>query len=83
MSGPIVYVDRSEITPGRIADLERDISDLATFIERNEPRMLGYEVYFDAARSSMAVIHVHPDSASLASHFAIAGSAFAPIQIGG
>jgi len=76
MPGPIVYVDRSEVAPGRLEELKRAIDDLAAFIERNEPSMLAYEVYFDEREHLMSVIHVHPDSASLAAHFAIAGSAF-------
>ena len=76
MAGPIIYVDRSKIADGQLAELKRRIYELATFVEENEPRVLAYEVYFDEAANLMTVIHVHPDSASLASHFAIAGSAF-------
>lgn len=76
MPGPIIYVDRSEVAPGRLVELKRRIDELATFVQRNEPRLLAYEVYFDEPGDLMTVIHVHPDSASLASHFAIAGSMF-------
>ena len=76
MPGPIVYVDRSEVVPGRRVELEQRIHGLATFVERNEPRIVAYAVYFDEPGNRMTVIHVHHDSASLASHFEIAGPAF-------
>lgn len=76
MSGAIVYIDRSEVLPGRLAELKLRIDDLADFVERNEPQLIAYDAYFDEPGGLMTVIHVHPDSASLANHFAIAGSAF-------
>jgi hypothetical protein len=76
MSEPIVYMDRSEVAVGRLQELEQRITELAELVERTEPRLLAYAVFFDAARRLMTVIHVHSDSASLTSHFEIAGPAF-------
>jgi len=78
MSTPIVYMDRSKVAPDRMDEVKRQITDLAAFVERNEPRMVAYLVYLDEAEHGMTVLHVHPDSASLATHFDVAGPAFAP-----
>lgn len=71
MSPPIVYVDRSEILEGRLGELERAIADLTRHVAGNEPRLLAYDAYFSEDRSSMTVIHVHPDSASLELHMQV------------
>lgn len=80
MSPPIVYVDRSEIQEGRIGELTRAIGDLARHVAANEPRLLAYDVYFSADRSTMAVIHVHPDSASLELHMQVVAPLLPPFS---
>ena len=42
MSQPIVYVDRSEVRPGRLAELKVAMTDLARFVQANEPQLLAY-----------------------------------------
>jgi len=76
MSGPIVYVDRSEVVQGRLDDLTDRMKDLVELIESNEPRLLAYAAYLDKDRSEISVIHVHRDAASLVAHFQVAGPAF-------
>jgi hypothetical protein len=77
MTGPIVYVDHSVAAPGRLEELKRRISELADLVEEQEPDLPSYAVFFDEERGTMTVIHVHSDSATLATHFEVAGSAFA------
>jgi quinol monooxygenase YgiN len=76
MSGPIVYIDRSEVRPGKLDELKRGIAELAELVEANEPQLRGYHVYFTEDGTEMSVIHVHADSASLELHFKVAGPAF-------
>ena len=76
MSGSIVYVDHSEVVPGRLEELKERIAELADLVEEGEPRLLTYAAFFDAPGRRLTVIHVHTDSASLASHFEVAGPAF-------
>lgn len=68
MSEPIVYVDTSEIRPGKLEQLEPAMKELAAFVEANEPRIISYNVYFNPDATRMTVMHVHPDSASLEFH---------------
>ena len=46
MSQPIMYVDTSEVRPGRLEELKAAMNDLARFVQANEPHLLAYNVYF-------------------------------------
>src|SRR5215207_4410811 len=67
MSQPIVYVDTSEVRPGRLEELKAAMNALARFVQANEPQLFAYSVYFN------------PDSASLELHMKVAGPKFPPI----
>jgi hypothetical protein len=76
MSGPIVYVDHSEIVEGRLGELTRRMNGLVELVESNEPRLLAYSVYLNQDRTEITVVHVHRDVASMVTHFQVAGPAF-------
>jgi quinol monooxygenase YgiN len=78
MPGPIVYVDRSEIRDGRLEEVKTAVKELAQFVEANEPQLISYSVYVDRDGRHLNVVHVHPDSTSLAFHMDVAGPLFAP-----
>jgi hypothetical protein len=79
MSQPIVYLDTSEVRPGRLAELKAAMNDLARFVQANEPQLLAYHVYFSDDGTRMSVLHINPDSASLERHMKVAGPMFPPI----
>jgi quinol monooxygenase YgiN len=76
-SGPIIYVDNSEVREGRLEELKDAIKELAELVKAKEARILGYNVYFTDGGKRMTVIHIHRDSASLEFHMQVAGPAFA------
>ena len=76
MTEAIVYIDRSVIRPGRIDELERGVTTLVEFIRAREPQLLYYGFTIDRAASSMTVVAVHPDSASIELHLRIGGPEF-------
>ena len=76
MPAPIVYIDRSRIRPGKLAELRRSIDVLVRFIEEQEPQLIHYGFYVDEASSRMTVIAVHPDTASVELHMDVGGPAF-------
>lgn len=65
---PIYYVDRSDIREGKLADVRSGMRDLAAFVREHEPRLLAYHFYVDESGSTMTLVAVHPDSASLEFH---------------
>jgi quinol monooxygenase YgiN len=76
MSQPLVYVDTSEVRPGKLAQLKAAISELAEFVEKNEPGLVSYSVYFADSSTRMSVVHVHADAGSLDYHLDAAGPLF-------
>ena len=73
MSDPIVYVDTSDVLEGALDALKDAIKELVDFVEANEPRLIAYNVYLSDDGTSMTVMHVHPDSASLEYHMEVVG----------
>lgn len=76
MAAPIFYIDTSEVREGHLEELKTAMQGLAEFVDSNEPRLLGYNVYFNRDGTRMTVVHVHPDSASLEYHMKVAGRLF-------
>lgn len=76
MAQPIVYIDRAEIRPGALAELRAAVTALVAFVEEREPQLLAYGFHIDEAASTMAVVAVHPDAASLALHLRVGGPEF-------
>ena len=75
-SEPIVYIDRSEIRAGSLDELEAGVRRLVDFIDVREPQLISYGFYIDEATSTMTVIAVHPDPASLELHLDIGSAEF-------
>lgn len=76
MSEPIVYIDRSRIRPGKLAEVKRKVMELVGFIDERERQLLFYGFYIDDETSRMTVIAVHPDAASVETHMDVGGEAF-------
>lgn len=75
----IVYLDTSEVRPGRLEELKAAMAELSAFVELNEPQILAYRVYFSDDGSTMSVLNLHSDPASLEFHMKVAGPKFPPI----
>ena len=76
MDGPLIYIDHSDIRPGKVADVAAAVARLVEFVEEREPRLLSYSFHLDPAASTMTVVAVHPDSASLELHLQVGGPEF-------
>ena len=74
--GQVVYLDRSDIHQGGLAELKRGIRRLVQFIESAEPQLMEYGFYIAEDAAQMTVVAVHPDSASLELHFEIGRDEF-------
>jgi hypothetical protein len=76
MTQPLVYVDTSDVRDGSLEELKGAIAELADFVEKNEPELISYSVYFSEDGSRMTVMHLHADPASLDYHMDVAGPRF-------
>lgn len=79
MSDFVVYLDTSDVQPGKLGELKAAMEDLARFVEANEPRAIAYNVYFSDDGTRMSVLHMHSDLPSLEFHLEVAGTRFPPI----
>ncbi len=68
MAEPLIFVDVSEIVPGKLEDVKAAFKELTAFVEENEPRAISYHVFFDSTETKVTVVQVHPDSASMEFH---------------
>jgi quinol monooxygenase YgiN len=71
-----VYIDTAEVRPGKLVQLQAAITELAEFVDENEPGLISYSVYFAEGGTRMSVVHVHADPASLDHHLNVAGPMF-------
>ena len=76
MSGPLLYIDTSEVREGALEELKDAINGLVEFIDANVPRLLAYNVYLSEDDEQMTIAHLHTDSASLEHHLEVGGPAF-------
>jgi hypothetical protein len=75
-SGPIVYIDHSQIRRDSVDELKAGIRRLVDFIDAREPQLVTYGFYIDEDAGRMTVVAVHPDSASLEQHLEVGGAEF-------
>ena len=76
MAEPILYIDTSEIRPGREETVHRLMTDLVAFVEQHEPRLIAYEFFVDDKRQIMTCVALHRDSASMEFHMDIGWERF-------
>jgi len=68
MSTPFVYVGTWTIKEGKEETARKWMAEHTDFIETNEPRLISFQVYFDADHRTCTVVQVHPDSTSMEFH---------------
>ncbi len=47
MLQPVISVDHSQVREGKLDELKKGMSELAQFVEANEPQLIAYHVYFN------------------------------------
>lgn len=75
-TGPVLYVDRSDVHENRWDELKAAIHALVAFVDSHQPQMATYGFYLDEDGHRMTVVSLHPDSASLERHVEIGGPEF-------
>jgi quinol monooxygenase YgiN len=77
MSGPLIYVGTYTIKPGSEAGARMRLAELVDFVETNEPRMIAFNAYLDREGTTVSIVQVHPDSASMEFHMQVNAKHFA------
>ena len=77
MAGQFIYVGTTKIKPGKLEDARNNLAQLIDFVETNEPRMIAFHCFLDEEGSTLTVVQVHPDSASMEFHMQVNAKHFA------
>ena len=71
MSGPLVFITRSTVKPGKWQQqLEHD-HEATEIVDSEEPRVIAFNTWSSDDQAEMSCIQVHPDAESLDAHLKI------------
>lgn len=76
MAEPILYIDVSDIRPGKLRTVEALMAELVAFVEEKEPQLIAYDFFIDATEHTMTCVALHPDSASMEFHMDVGWEKF-------
>jgi hypothetical protein len=71
MSPPFIFVATNRLKPGQLDRERKRVPGLIKFIEANEPRLIAFNEYVNAAGDEVTVVQIHPDTASMEAHMGI------------
>jgi quinol monooxygenase YgiN len=77
MSGPLIYVGTYTVKPGSQEQARARLAELVDFVETNEPRLIAFNAYLDRDGTTVSIVQVHPDSASMEFHMQVNAKHFA------
>lgn len=73
MTQPFIWIGIHKVKEGKAEELKEMLKAFPDFIERNEPRLLGFNFYMDEDETRVAVVQIHPDADSFEFHMKVAG----------
>ena len=68
MSKPLIFVSTWKIREGRLEDYKQFAKELIEHIQKKEPQLIAFNMYFNEDETEMTSIQVHPDTASMDFH---------------
>jgi hypothetical protein len=68
VSSPFIFIATNRLKPGKLADERKRVPALVDFLEANEPRLISFNEYVNEEGTEVAVVQIHPDTASMAFH---------------
>jgi hypothetical protein len=72
MTQPFFWIGIHKIKEGKADELRQVMKNFPDFIEENEPRLLGFNLYISDDESRVAVVQIHPDADSFEFHMKVA-----------
>lgn len=72
MAEPVIFIGTHQIAAGKLDEFKRDCQELVEIVERDEPQLLSFNVYFNEDESEVSVVQVHPDADSMLFHMQVA-----------
>jgi biotin carboxylase len=71
VSGPFIFIATNRLKPGKLAGEKLRVPGLVDFVQANEPRLIAFNEYVNEDGTEVAVVQVHPDADSMASHMEV------------
>ena len=71
MSQPFIYVGTHKIKKGKLEEFKKMWPGHVELCETNEPRLIAFHAFLDEEGSKVAIVQVHPDSASMEWHMEV------------
>jgi quinol monooxygenase YgiN len=76
MSDHVIYVDRFQLREGKSADFKTYATEMAEFVEKNEPGVLSFNYYVDEDGVRGTAVFVFSDAEAMDVHLDLASSRF-------
>jgi hypothetical protein len=71
MSGPFIFIATNRLKPGMLDAETARVPGLVDFAHAHEPRVIAFNEYVNEDGTEVAVVQVHPDSASMEFHMGV------------
>ena len=71
MAGPFIFIATNRLKAGKLEAERQRVPGLADFIEANEPRLIAFNEYANEEGTEVAVVQIHPDTASFEFHMGV------------
>jgi hypothetical protein len=71
MSGPFIFIATNRLKPGMLDAETARVPRLVDFVHAHEPRVIAFNEYVNEDGTEVAVVQVHPDSASMEFHMGV------------
>jgi hypothetical protein len=68
MSSPFIFIATNRLKPGMLDAETARVPGLVDFVHTHEPRVIAFNEYLNEDGTEVAVVQLHPDSASLEFH---------------
>jgi hypothetical protein len=68
MSSPFIFIATNRLKPGMLDAETARVPGLVDFVRTHEPRVIAFNEYLNEDGTEVAVVQLHPDSASLEFH---------------
>ena len=71
MTGPLIFIATNRLKAGALGAERRRVPELVSFVEREEPQVIGFNEYVNDAGDEVTVVQIHPDAASIEKHIGV------------
>ena len=71
MSGPFIFIATNRLKPGMLDAETARVPGLVDFVYAHEPRVIAFNEYVNEDGTEVAVVQIHPDSASMEFHMGV------------